>query len=84
MDIIESKVFKPAISKAKRKVPMKIYNISFLNKGVKLINVPHIFHDPSVKACLPTDTKLMNLLLYTRLLIQSDPNYLILINLCVI
>ena len=49
MDFIESKVFKPTISKAKRKVPMKIYNISFLNKGVKLINVPHIFHDPSVK-----------------------------------
>ena len=83
MDIIESKIFKLAISKAKRKVPMKIYNISFLNKGVRLINVPHIFHVPSVKACLPTDTKLINLLLCTRLLIQSGPNFLILINLFV-
>ena len=35
------------ISKAKRKAPTNIYKISLLNEGVELINVPHIFHDPS-------------------------------------
>ena len=28
---------------------------------MELINVPHIFHDVSVKACLPADIKLGNL-----------------------
>ena len=34
-----------------------ICKISFLNKDVELINVSHIFHDPSAKACLPIDRK---------------------------
>ena len=57
LDIIESKIFKPSISKAKRKAPTNICKISFLNKALELIKVPHIFHDSSVKACLPTDIK---------------------------
>ena len=57
VDIIESKIFTPAIPKAKRKVLTRICKISFLNEGVKHINVPHVSHDLSVKACLPTDTK---------------------------
>ena len=31
--------------------------VTFLNKNVKFISVRHIFHDPSVTACLPTDIK---------------------------
>ena len=60
LNIFESKIFKPQISKAKRKAPKNIYKNSFLNKGVEFINVPYVFHDPSVrsvKACLPTDIK---------------------------
>ena len=45
LDIIESKIFKPTLPKAKRKAPTKICKIFFLNQVVELINVPHIFHD---------------------------------------
>ena len=44
-DIIESRIFKPPT--CKRKASTNIC-ISFLNKGVKFINVPRICHDPSV------------------------------------
>ena len=57
LDIIEFKLFKPPISKVKRKAPTNICKISFLNKCVELVNVPHIFHDSPAKACLPTDAK---------------------------
>ena len=57
LDIIESKIFMSAISIA-RKVTTNICKIFILNEGVELINVPHIFHDPSVKACLPVYIKL--------------------------
>ena len=57
VDIIETKIFKLKISKAKRKAPTNICKISFLNKAVELINVPHIFDHSSVKPYLPTDIK---------------------------
>ena len=57
LDIIDSKIFKPPISKAKRKAATNISKISFPNKGVELINIPRIFHDPLAKPCLPIDTK---------------------------
>ena len=41
--------------KHKKKAPTNICKISFLNKGVELINVPWIFYDTSVKACLSID-----------------------------
>ena len=50
LDIIESKIFKSPIFKAIRKGPTNNFKILFLNKGVELINVPRIFHDPSLKA----------------------------------
>ena len=50
-------MFKQMISKAKQKAVFNIYKVSFLNKGVKLINVSCIFYDPSVRACFPTDIK---------------------------
>ena len=34
--------------------------MSFLNKGMELINVHHVFHDLSEKVCLPTDIKFDN------------------------
>ena len=55
--IVESRIYKPTISKSKRKIPTNICKISFPNKGVKLNYVPHIFYDLSVKACLPADIK---------------------------
>ena len=60
LDVIELKIFKPPISKAKRKTRKNICKRYFLNEGVELVNVPRIFHDPSVKACLPTDIKFYN------------------------
>ena len=38
LDIIESKIFKPTISKANRKAPANICKVYFLNKNVELIN----------------------------------------------
>ena len=32
-----------------------ICKLYFLNKGAELVNVSNIFHDLSVKTCLPTD-----------------------------
>ena len=58
LDIIEPKMFKLTISKAKRKAPNNICKVSFLYKGMELINVLHLFHDLSVKVCLPTHIKL--------------------------
>ena len=43
--------------KPERKTKTNICEIFFLNKDVELINVPHIFHDPSMKACLPVEIK---------------------------
>ena len=57
LDIIEFKIFKPEISKAKRKVPTTICKMSFLNKRVEFINVHNIFDDSLVKAFLPTSIK---------------------------
>ena len=54
---IESKTFKPVISKAKTKLLSNIFKISFLNIGVEIISAPHISHDLSVKSSLPADIK---------------------------
>ena len=40
-----------------RKTSIDICKMFSLNNSVELINVPHVFHDQSVKACLPTDIK---------------------------
>ena len=48
--------FKPTISEAKRKAPTNVCKIYFLDKDVELTDVPHTFHDPSLKVFLPTDT----------------------------
>lgn len=40
-----------------KKAPTNICKLSFVNKGVKPINVPHTFHNSSVKTCLPADIK---------------------------
>ena len=50
-------LFKSTISKGKRKASTNISKISFPNKCVELNNLPHIFHDSSVNACLPTEFK---------------------------
>ena len=84
LDIIESNIFKPAIVKAKRTAPPNTCKISFLNKGVKLINVPHIFHDLSVKAFLPTDIKFDDPTAVYSLRSKLGSNYLVLINLFLI
>ena len=47
----------PKPKEAKRKAHTNISKASFLNRPIELINVPHIFHDPSVKAYLPIDIK---------------------------
>ena len=52
INVTESKIFKSTLSKAKRKAPTKIWKIFFLSKCV-----PRNFHDPSAKACLPSDMK---------------------------
>ena len=58
LDIIEFKICKLLISKAKRKEPTNVCKIPFLiNKGVEVINVLCIFHNQSVKACLLIDIK---------------------------
>ena len=65
--ITESKIFKSTISEAKRKASTNNCKISFLNKSVVLIDVPYIFHDPSLKSCLPTDIKFDDFTVVCRL-----------------
>ena len=57
-DIIEIKIFKLKISKAQKSTFLYLQN--FLSKDGELIYAPHIFHDPSVKVCLPTSIKFDN------------------------
>ena len=45
------------ISEAKRLALFIICKIFFLNKGVELINLSRIFHDPSAEACFPANIK---------------------------
>ena len=56
-DVIEFKIIKPLIFNAKRKERTTICKISFLSKGLEVINVLLFSHDPSVKAYLPIDIK---------------------------
>ena len=53
LDFIELKIFKPIISKAKREAPTRIHKVSFLNKGVELINLPPYF-PLSISEGMPT------------------------------
>ena len=80
LDIIESKIFKPIIFKAKRKEPTNVCKISFLKKSEELINVPHIFLDLSVKSCLPTVIKFDDPAVVYLLTIPTWSKYLISIN----
>lgn len=57
LNIIEFKIFKTPRCKAKTKAPTNICKNSFLNKCVELMNLPHIFHDPVLKACSPNDIR---------------------------
>ena len=57
--MIESKIFKPVTSKWKRKVPFNICEIFSDNKGVELMNLPRILHDPSVFSTLPSNITLL-------------------------
>ena len=57
MNDIEFMIFKPQIAKTKRKESTNICKTPFLNKGMEVINVLRIFHDPSVKECLLIDIK---------------------------
>ena len=57
LNIIDSKILEPIISKAKRKALINICKMFSLINSVELIHVPHVFHDPPVKPCLPTDIK---------------------------
>ena len=84
MDIIETKIFKLKISKAKRKVPTNICKISFLNKAVELINVPHIFDHSSVKPYLPTDIKFGDPTVLYWLIWPSGLKHFIIMNLFLI
>ena len=59
-DIIQSNIFQPPISKAKRKAFTNIFEILFRNKIVELVNVPYVFRDPLVRTYLPIDIKFDN------------------------
>ena len=47
---------------------------------VERINVPHMFHDPRVKVCLPINIRIDDSTVVFSLLIQLGPQYLILEN----
>ena len=58
LHIMEFKIFKRRIFKAKRKTRTNICKISFLSKDVELVNVPSIFYDPSGNAYLSIDIEI--------------------------
>ena len=57
LNIIDSKILEPTISKAKRKALINICKIFSLINNMELVRVSYVFHDPLVKACLATDIK---------------------------
>ena len=71
LDIFERKIFKPTISKTKRKATTNISKIYFLNKGVNLLMYPIFFMIHQRKHTHLLISDLIILLLYTHLQIQS-------------
>ena len=53
LDIIECKLYKPTPPRNIRKSPDNICHIFFANKGLELLNLPRILHDPSLSDFLP-------------------------------
>ena len=51
-DAIESKLYKPAEAKPKRKPPENICKVYFHNKAIEMINLPHILHKSELTDCL--------------------------------
>ena len=51
LDLIDTKLYKP---KPKKSPPTNLCRIFFDNKGIERINLSRIFHDPEVKASIPS------------------------------
>ena len=55
LDIIESKIYKTAPVKYKRKPPSNINKILFDNKAIEFINLPSLVHNPIVRSSIPSN-----------------------------
>ena len=53
LDIIECKLYKPIKPLSKRKPPNNLCHIVFCDKGLELLNLPRILHDPSLNDSVP-------------------------------
>ena len=53
LDIIECKLYRPIKTQHVRKAPDNLCHIFFANKGLELLNLPRILHDPSLSNFLP-------------------------------
>lgn len=55
LDIIECKLYKPPVPKAKKKIPKNILKVAFDSKAVEMINLPRIMNSSEVRNCIPNN-----------------------------
>ena len=54
LDMIESKIYKVPKSLPPKKIPENACFVTFCNKGVEMVNLPRLFHDPILEDFLPS------------------------------
>jgi hypothetical protein len=53
LDIIDTKLYKPSQPKKEKVPPKNVCVVSFVNKGIDLLNLPSIFKSPDITSLLP-------------------------------
>ena len=54
LDLIESRIYNPIVSKPTKTKPKKLIKLHFINRGMGLININKIRNDKNLKKTLPT------------------------------
>ena len=54
LDLIESRIYNPPVSKTTKTKPKNLIKLHFVNKGMDMINISKIINDKNLKKSLPT------------------------------
>ena len=54
LDLIESRIYNPPVSKTTKTKPKNLIKLHFVNKGMDMINISKIINDKNVKKSIPT------------------------------
>ena len=57
LDLIDSKLYKPKPTKAKKSPPTNICRVFYSSKAIERINLPKILHDPCILKAIPSVAK---------------------------